>query len=517
MSALTQQKIDNAVADMGALEKFVNDSSASSPLTTRLGRSAKNLAKLGEDVIALTSDLIAPGIRRAFETSTTMGAPAAGGMRFNNATITSATAFSFSNTSVDSGNPDDSNFVAQFGASSNPVPAVLVFRKIGAPEVFSIFNMVSVVTDNTSWLTGALSYIAGAGSLSVADHISIQWYRTGDKGNTGNTGSAGSAPGLAMVNGTIAESHSAGAVTFALKTATGADPSGGSPVTVFFLTGSGAYSAIDVTSALSVTVSSGSTLGIGSGQPFQLLLVAINNAGAVELGILSRARNSLFGAFIDESLLYSSTAEGGAGAADSGATIYSASARSNKTIRVIARADYTAGITVAGTWDASPVRTSLQIPGESKGLPASFYAYKSTPQTGVLHEVYTKVTWDSKRWDVGGFFDTTNSRWTPPAGLVCQEVFLWLTAHVASSASATVLVKVYKNAVLQDVAAGAGMPNCGFPGTGSAWVTFFDIASGTDYYEVEVYCSSDNAGNNIQIDNNPAHVHWSGSVIGGAC
>jgi hypothetical protein len=103
-----------------------------------------------------------------------------------------------------------------------------------------------------------------------------------------------------------------------------------------------------VASAISVTVSSGSTLGTVSAQQSRLIVLAIDNAGTVELAVVNIAG----GNNLDETNLISTTAEGGAGAADSASTIYSTTARTNVPYRVVGFVQSTQ--TTAGTWAAAP-------------------------------------------------------------------------------------------------------------------------------------------------------------------
>src|SRR5205807_1034280 len=119
---------------------------------------------------------------------------------------------------------------------------------------------------------------------------------------------------------------------FALKTLAGADPSDADPVWVNFrsATATDASPVIRrVNAATSLTISSGSTVGAANATAFKLWLILIDNAGTVLLG----AVNTLSGNSImplREDQLVSTTAEGGAGAADSAQVIYASSAVSSK-------------------------------------------------------------------------------------------------------------------------------------------------------------------------------------------
>jgi hypothetical protein len=97
-----------------------------------------------------------------------------------------------------------------------------------------------------------------------------------------------------------------------------------------------------------LVVSSGSTLGTVSGIASRLAVIAMNNAGTIELAV----RNVSAGANLDEGALISTTAEGGAGAADSATVNYSTTARSNLAFRVIGYLESTQA--TAGTWVTNP-------------------------------------------------------------------------------------------------------------------------------------------------------------------
>ena len=101
-------------------------------------------------------------------------------------------------------------------------------------------------------------------------------------------------------------------------------------------------------SAISVTVSSGSTLGTVSAVQSRIVVLALDNAGTVELAVV----NISGGTNLTETGLINTTAEGGAGAADSASTIYSTTARSNVAYRVVGYIESTQA--TAGTWATTP-------------------------------------------------------------------------------------------------------------------------------------------------------------------
>lgn len=97
-----------------------------------------------------------------------------------------------------------------------------------------------------------------------------------------------------------------------------------------------------------LVISSGSTLGTVNGVASRIVVIAMNNAGTIELA----AVNLSGGVNLDETGLISTTAEGGAGAADSSTVVYSATARTNLAYRVIGYIESTQA--TAGTWATAP-------------------------------------------------------------------------------------------------------------------------------------------------------------------
>ena len=153
-------------------------------------------------------------------------------------------------------------------------------------------------------------------------------------------------------NAAFALSVAANALTIALKTAAGNDPSPDSPVVVAFRSTTavtGTFTKRMVTAALSVVVSAGSTLGFGNSETNLIHIGFIDNAGTIELAV------SQDGAIWTEDRVISTTAEGGIGAADSRTVVYSTSARSSVACRLAAVATIQTGAT-AGNWSNAPSR-----------------------------------------------------------------------------------------------------------------------------------------------------------------
>ena len=111
---------------------------------------------------------------------------------------------------------------------------------------------------------------------------------------------------------------------------------------------SGTVNTRTVSAAISVVVSSGSTLGTVSAQQSRIVVLALDNAGTIELAVV----NISGGTNLDETTLISTTAEGGAGAADSATVIYSTTARTSVPFRVVGFIQSTQA--TAGTWATAP-------------------------------------------------------------------------------------------------------------------------------------------------------------------
>ena len=90
-----------------------------------------------------------------------------------------------------------------------------------------------------------------------------------------------------FINGTLVPSVAANALTIAIKTLAGNDPSAADPVHVVLrnaTAATGNYVVLAITAATSLVISSGSTLGAASNTPFRVWIVGFNDAGTFRLG-----------------------------------------------------------------------------------------------------------------------------------------------------------------------------------------------------------------------------------------
>lgn len=148
----------------------------------------------------------------------------------------------------------------------------------------------------------------------------------------------------------LAVSVAGNALTIALKGADGNDPSATNPINVPFRSATAATGTVTVrtiTAATSLVVSSGSTLGTTSAVKATLAIVGFDDAGTFRLGVVNPGalRPVMDG-------IASSTAEGGAGAADSLDVFYTGTAVASKAYTVLGYIEITEA--TAGTWATAP-------------------------------------------------------------------------------------------------------------------------------------------------------------------
>lgn len=290
-------------------------------------------------------------------------------------------------------------------------------------------SFISRVVDPTSVATAA-----EPGSL-LSNPSTGNLYKKLDSGSTTNwqlqTSGTTTDQSYELSNLGLAASVAANALTIALKDKAGADPSGGSVVRVGFRNATlttGQYSTVSISSALSLVVSSGSTLGTSDGVDYYLYVYLLNNAGTAELAVSM--------SYFEDGTTHSTTAEGGAGAADSNRVLYSTTARTNVATRLIGR--ILVNQATAGTWATAPSEISLQ-PFEIQKVEArasgSSTVYNSSGQT---------IIWDSKNQDSHNALDISTGEFTLPKDGTVYCIYSG-TANASSAAvtdSETVTLQV---------------------------------------------------------------------------
>lgn len=300
-------------------------------------------------------------------------------------------------------------------SATNGANATLAVDGLTARAIQTAAGTAAVAGTLLSGAVYRFTYYSSGSAWLVSTPATIGM--TGDSGSGGTTGyapapGAGDAaagkflkadatyavpPGIAawgsgIINGTIVAGVAASALTVNIKTLAGADPSLSDPVYLMVRSATAAngdYSVLTLTSALSLTISSGSTMGATSNVAFRLWLVGFNDAGTARLGLVNLWDSSGLSLMsLDETAVASSTAEGGGGAADSSQVIYTGTAVTSKPYRILGYLEWTTGLSAAGTWNAAP--TSIQLlsagikrPGETLQVTYSRTTSMSTGTTAV--------------------------------------------------------------------------------------------------------------------------------------
>jgi hypothetical protein len=242
------------------------------------------------------------------------------------------------------------------------------------------------------------------------------------------------------INLAVSASVGSNALTFAVKNKLGSDPSVGDNVTVPFRNATeatGTYTTVDITSALSMTVSSGSTLGLRSAVNQWIYVYLINNAGTAELAVS--------GVIYDNGDIVSTTAEGGAGGADSNRVIYSTTARTNVPITLIARAR--SNQTTSGTYTSVPNQLALW-PFEIDRIAARYELSGATANPSVASLATEIIDFNILKFDTNNAV-ITGASWSftaPRAGIYAVAGFAPLDSVADTK---PVDHRIYKNGALE--------------------------------------------------------------------
>lgn len=316
----------------------------------------------------------ATAIRYTFSTTTTDSDPGNGTLRLDNATQSSAV--TIRTDLLDNLGTDWTSALDHLDASSSTVKGQVRLYKANDPTQYLLFDLASRAVPS-GYRNLTVTNIGGSSASPFAngDAIVFSFTRSGDKGSTGATGSLtsfGAAnAGFTLINGQIVTSVSGSALTIAIKGNNGSDPAVGNEVYCVVRDATapgGSYSLVTLTAAISLVISSGSTMGAANATPFRLWIVGFLDSGTFRIGAI----NCLSGTSIyplSAWQIASSTAEGGAGAADNAQTFYTGTAVTGKPYTILGYLSYETGLTTAGTWAATPTRTDqnhhgMPMPGQ---------------------------------------------------------------------------------------------------------------------------------------------------------
>ncbi len=238
----------------------------------------------------------------------------------------------------------------------------------------------------------------------------------------------------------IAASVAANALTIAVKTSAGSDASSSDPIKAAFGSStitSGQFSIVSLTAALSLTISSGSTLGQRNATESDIYVFLINNAGTIKLGV-SRVK-------LPEDTLWTSVAEGGAGGADLSYELYSDAVYTNVRIRCIGIITNTQA--TAGTWATSP---SKIVVASRSMLPAQVIeiALSSTAGQTVANATFTKLDYNVINSDPLSLYVSADRRiYQPVTGcsIVVSANIFFSNTTAFNGTTEPILAGIYKN------------------------------------------------------------------------
>lgn len=217
--------------------------------------------------------------------------------------------------------------------SAVTITAIANAPQAGARRVLYPIAGTIITNGATFAVDGAANYTTAAGDALEFEAITTSTYKVHiTKKNGEPVKTASQIQSISASVGSSALTISASELTLDFRSTT---------------LGDGTVTTVTATPA-NLVISSGSTLGTINAVPSRVAVLAINNAGTIEIA----AVNTSGGVDLTETGLISTIAEGGAGGADSATTIYSTSARTNVAYRIIGYVASTQA--TAGTWATAP-------------------------------------------------------------------------------------------------------------------------------------------------------------------
>lgn len=232
------------------------------------------------------------------------------------------------------------------------------FNDGSATKQISVQNGVVIITTD-----GLGQWYLAFDSSRTYDNVTL----TGDTTISGNLSiSGGLGPSLAR-NYSLSASCASNALTIEMKGFSGGDLSSQNKAQFSFrssVESNGTHDILDVSENKSLTISSGSTLGLLASQYTRIWILGINDAGVFRLGAITcsyiDSSGSRILSIMDDTLM-SVTAEGGSGGADNLHVLYADSASASSPIRVLGYLETSQS--TPGTWVTNPIKVQLWQPG----------------------------------------------------------------------------------------------------------------------------------------------------------
>ena len=127
---------------------------------------------------------LAGGIEFDFDSSTdTASDPGAGDVRFNNATLSSATELAISYTGAATGGPDFENFIKSWDDSTTTSNrGQITLKEAADPQNYAVFRITSAITDGATYGRFTVAHVSSNGSWTNGDTLSVEFVATGNAG-----------------------------------------------------------------------------------------------------------------------------------------------------------------------------------------------------------------------------------------------------------------------------------------------------------------------------------------------
>ena len=181
-------------------------------------------------------------------------------------------------------------------------------------------------------------------------------------------------------------------------------------------------------------------------------------------------------------------------------------------------------LSATGTKDATTFLrgdNTFAVPSGGTNAPY-FSAYLNFDQTSITHETWTKVQINAEVVDEGGYFDTSNHRWTPPVGVYLIGSYLYgYDTNNSAPFSRRVYSSIRKNGsdttplIFSGISGDATntVADAEFRNYTASISTIINQTNASDYWELWGYIGNDNGDNNNGFAQNFT-AFWGCKLIG---
>jgi hypothetical protein len=287
---------------------------------------------------------------------------------------------------------------------------------------------------------------------------------------TGNLSLSTANPALpcdSPVNMTLSPSVGSSALTLTVLGNNGSTPSATNPVLVCFrdtTLGSGDPVWVAITSALSITVPSGATLGVGNGVPFRVWLFGQNNAGTVVLGVALCSKVPVtYGCEFWEQALIS-----GVGISSGSTTpgqLYTSTSTTSLEGRILGWVSFEAGLATAGAY-TSLASTVTQVVSAGSPRPGHVTPLTRQQNGGAANTTNTYTPSNTAPAPANG-----GALYSTAVGLASASDLLHVRSQLlmSSSGASSLFSYLYNGTTTLTVSA------CSTPGSGTSTVCPLDL------------------------------------------